>query len=348
MARALILGGTGAIGRSCAHRLTESGWDVTVTGRNRAAMPGSLARTGVSFLACDRQDHAGLLDTLGALGPAPDLLVDAACYTAADVEVLLPLARDAGSVVLLSSKAVYVDDAGRTVNSDEPADYGGRISESQPTVAPRSDVYFDTREGYAVNKVAAEQAYLDSGVPVSVLRPSKVHGAGARRPREWMYVKRVLDRRPAVILAGRGAGIDHPSAAANIAALIETVAANPAARILNAADPDSPTVLEITRAIAGHLGHKWEEILLDDERSDDLGENPWQHEHPIVLDMSAALALGYQPAGGFAQTVAEEIDWLVTAVDGGEDAELVPAADDEFFARLLDYTVEDAYLRARA
>ena len=72
--------------------------------------------------------------------------------------------------------------------------------------------------------MAAEQVLLDSGAPVTVLRPSKIHGAGAPRPREWVFVKRVLDRRPAVLLA-RGAGIDHPTAAANIAALIEVVAA---------------------------------------------------------------------------------------------------------------------------
>jgi len=310
-------------------------------------MPAALLASGASFLRCDRQDHPALLPTLAGLGPPPDLLVDAAAYTAADAAALLPIAREAGSVVFLSTKAVYVDGAGRTVNSDQPPEYGVPIAESQPTVAPRSDVHFDTAEGYAVNKVAAEQAYLASGAPVTVLRPSKVHGAGSRRPREWMYVKRVLDRRPAVFLAGRGAGVDHPSAAANIAAVIETVAAMPAARVLNAADPDAPTVLEITRAIARHLGHDWDEVLLDADTAGELGRNPWQHPSPIVLDVSAALALGYRPAGTYAETVTEEIDWLVSAQAGGVDAWMVPAPDDEFFASLLDYTAEDAYLEAR-
>jgi hypothetical protein len=45
--------------------------------------------------------------------------------------------------------------------------------------------------------------------------------------------------------------------------------------------------------------------------------------------------------------VAEEVEWLVAAARGGEDAELVPAPDDDFFAPLLDYAAEDDFV-ARA
>ena len=40
-------------------------------------------------------------------------------------------------------------------------------------------------------------------------------------------------------------------------------------------------------------------------------------------------------------------EWLVEAARGGEDAELVPAGGDPFFAPLLDYAAEDRYLAAR-
>jgi hypothetical protein len=76
-------------------------------------------------------------------------------------------------------------------------------------------------------------------------------------------VKRVLDRRPAVFLAHRGAGVDPTSAATNIAPLIEVVAAAPGRRILNSADPDAPSALEISRTIARRLDHRWDEVLLD-------------------------------------------------------------------------------------
>ena len=200
-----------------------------MTGRNPARLPAELAAAGARFVAADRADDRQLR---AALGEGADLLVDCICFTAADATRLLPLARDAGSTVLISSKAVYVDAAGNHSNSDTAPRFDGPIRETQPTMAP-GDGDYDSREGYGANKVAAEQVLLDSGLPVTVLRPSKIHGAGAARPREWVFVKRVLDRRPAVFLARRGSGVDHTTAAANIAALIETVAARP-----GAADPE--------------------------------------------------------------------------------------------------------------
>ena len=261
MRRAVIIGGTGAIGRATARRLLAAGWSVSLTGRDPARMPRDIAASGGQFTAADRQD-AGRLRA--AAGDGADLLVDCACYTAQDAASLLPLARDAASTVMISSKAVYVDEAGRHSNSPVKPDFGGPVGEDQPTVAPGYGDY-RTGEGYPANKVAAEQVLLDSGIPVTVLRPSKVHGPGSRQPREWMFVKRVLDRRPVLFLAHRGAGVDHPTAAANVAALIELAAGRPGRRILNAADPDAPSALEMSRVIARHLGHTWEEVLLEAE-----------------------------------------------------------------------------------
>ena len=343
MPRALIVGGTGLIGRAAARRLLAAGWDVDLTGRDPAHLPADVAADGARFIAAERDDPARLA---AALGTGADVLVDCICYTADDARTLLPLLGAAGSTVMISSKAVYVDAAGHHTNSDTAPRFDGPIRETQPTMAPGSGDHM-SREGYGANKVAAEQVLLDSGHPVTVVRPSKIHGAGALRAREWMFVKRVLDRRPAVFLAGRGAGVDHTTAAANIAALIEVVAAKPGRRILNSADPDAPSALEIVRTIARQLDHRWDEVLLDDDADEALGRHPWEARHPIVLDMTAAADLGYTPAGDYAATVAEEVEWLV-AVASRAEAGVLPGADDDFFGPLLDYTAEDRYLAASA
>jgi nucleoside-diphosphate-sugar epimerase len=332
------------IGRATARRLAHAGWEVAVTGRDPAHFPRELAEAGVRFHAADRADAARLR---AVLGEGADLLVDCICFTAADARTLLPLAEHATSTALISSKAVYVDAAGNHSNSETPPDFGGPIRESQPTMAPVSDLDWDTREDYGPNKAAAEQVALDSGLPISVLRPSKVHGWGTTQPREWVFVKRVLDRRPTVLLAGRGAGISHPTAAANTAALIETVAQQPGARILNSADPDAPSALEISRTIARQLGRSWEEVLLDESAAPGLGRTPWDAPHPVVLDTTASLELGYKPVGDYAATVAEEVDWLFDAFRAGDPEGVLPAEDDPFFAKYLDYAAEDAYLASR-
>lgn len=118
---ALIIGGTGLIGRAVARRLLAAGWTVALTGRDPARVPSDLADT--PFLQVDHDDAVAMG---GAGGDGMDLLVDCACYTARHAELLLPLARGATSTVMISSKAVYIDDAGNHVNSAIPPRFAGR------------------------------------------------------------------------------------------------------------------------------------------------------------------------------------------------------------------------------
>ncbi len=341
MTRAFVIGGTGLVGGAIGRWLLAAGWDVDVLARGARTVPDDL--TGrVGFTAADRSDARAVR---AAFGGGADLLVDCACFTAADAAGLLPLAAHANSTVMISSKAVYADALGRHANSPEPPHFAGPVTESQPTVLA-GNMDYRSREGYGANKVAAERVLLDSGLPVSVLRPSKVHGRGAVPARSWVFVKRVLDRRSVVLLAGRGRGIDHPSAAVNVASLVETIAEQPAARILNAADPDAPSGIEIAGIVARHLAHTWKVVLLDDDVPSPLGWHPWDRRPPVVLDTSAAVGLGYRPVGDFASTIADELDWLTDVSDTATSARLPEELDDGRFDRAFDYALEDEFLAA--
>lgn len=335
MPKVVVLGGNGQVGSAAALALVADGWDVVSTGRSEERFPADLAAAGVRFVRGDRHDAADLRRTLAG---GADVVVDCVGYTAAHARMLLPLREDLGSVVFVSSKAVYVDDRGRHSNTDEAPDFGGPVTEEQPTMAP-SDVPYDSREGYGANKVAAEQVLLDSGMPVSVLRPSRVHGVGAARPREWAFVKRVLDGRTRVLLAHGGRGANHPTAAVNLAALIAFCAARPGTRVLNSADPDAPDGRAVARAVAARLGHTWDEVLLDDDAPAGLGDHPWNTVPPFLLDTSAAARLGFEPVGSYAETVGPTVDWLVARHEQG-----LPVADEDYFAPYLDYAREDAWL----
>jgi nucleoside-diphosphate-sugar epimerase len=341
--RAFVIGGTGLIGRAVSRRLLAAGWDVMVLARNAANLPQDLVDAGVRLVEADREATAAVT---AAFGTGADLLVDCLCFTAAHARSLLPLASDAGSTVMLSTKAVYVDATGRHANSADPPRFEGPIRETQPTLAP-GQLDYRSAEGYGRNKVAAEEVLLDSGLPVTVLRPSKVHGEGARPPREWVFVKRVLDHRDTVLLAHRGVGTDHTTAAANVAALVETVATKPGRRVLNSADPDAPSGLDIARTVAAHLGHTWSEVLLDENADPNLGWHPWDRRHPIVLDTAASLELGYRPVGDYAETVPGVCDWLVSTARGDGRAELAEGFDDGYFDGRFEYAREDAFIEQR-
>jgi RimJ/RimL family protein N-acetyltransferase/nucleoside-diphosphate-sugar epimerase len=343
MPRGIVLGGNGQVGSAAALALARAGWQVTSTGQKQTRFPPGLRDAGVRF---SRSDRYNAEDLRQLLGEGADVVVDCVGYTAAHARMLLAYQDILGSLVFISSKAVYVDDHGRHANSAEPAEFAGPVTEQQPTLAP-SDIDYQSPEGYGRNKVAAERVLLDSGLPVSVLRPSRIHGIGAARPREWVFVKRVLDGRPHVLLAHGGRGINHPTAAVNLAALITFCAARPAARILNSADPDAPDGLAISRIIAAQLAHTWREVLLDATAPDHLGDHPWNTLPPFVLDTSAAERLGFVPVGNYAETVEAEVDWLVKAAQAGDPRCVLPPPDEPYFRPFFDYAREDAWLAKR-
>ena len=60
MPRALVIGGTGSIGRAVAVRLLEAGWHVDLTGRRRHALPARIEGLGGTFDVVDRDDDRAL------------------------------------------------------------------------------------------------------------------------------------------------------------------------------------------------------------------------------------------------------------------------------------------------
>jgi len=343
--RAVVLGGTGGIGSAVVRDLLEASgrngdeWQVDFVARRGGPSADALTSSGATFTAGDRRDTS-LLRTL--LRPGADLLVDTVGLTRDDAVQLRPFLDDVGSTVFVSSKAVYVDEQGRHANSTEKPVFGGAVTELQPTVTA-GDGDPTSRDGYGAAKVASEQVLLDHGAPVTVLRPSKVYGVGIGRPREWFVVRRALDGRERVLFADGGRGVDHTTAASGIASLVRQVADAPDRRILNVADDDAPTALEIVRTIAGQLGHVFDEVLLDEDAPPFVGITPWSSPSPFVLDTTAARSLGWHPPT-FADAVRPEIDWLVeTAHQVPVDGD-VPWADDPFWDRMFDYGPEDAAL----
>lgn len=308
--RAVLLGGTGAIGGMTALRLAKAGWSVDVSGRSSSRMPVELLDAGVRFHRLERSDSTGIEKLVGN---GADLLVDLVAYSAADVRAILPVMASVTCPVLVSSRAVYTDAAGRHVNGEEPPEFDGPIPEDAPTLPPAGDdVNPFTREGYAPCKAAAELAALDSGLPVTVVRPSKVHGRWARNARTQSIVEHMLRGEPTIELADPNT-VDHLSAAANAAALIEILAGQPGPRILNAADPDTPSALHIVQSIAAQLA--WSGIIDLVQDTANRGNHPWRT--PMILDTTAARELGYQPVGNGLDLLADEVTWVQTRTSAG-------------------------------
>jgi nucleoside-diphosphate-sugar epimerase len=183
-----------------------------------------------------------------------------------------------GALAVMSSVAVYVDDRGHSMDHLEPR-FPVPISESQTLVAADDATY-------GGGKVWLENVLLDAGkLPVTVLRPAAVCGPGSRHLREWWLVKRVLDGRTILPLKDGGRSRFHPSSTGNIAALAVHSLSLASSQVLNAADPDCPTVLNIATYVASAMNHDWRIIPLPGGQSTSAaGDTSWTTENPIVLD----------------------------------------------------------------
>ncbi|QAY59593.1 NAD-dependent epimerase/dehydratase family protein [Microbacterium protaetiae] len=337
--RAIVLGVSGMTGRAIARELAGAGWQVAGTGRDASHFPAALRELGVAFVRSDR----GIPTQLDAvLRDGADLVVDCVAYTSAHAHSLVDRAADIGSIVALSSKAVYVDARGRHSNSDEPPDFGGPVAESTATLEPDFSGEYQSRNGYGSNKVAMERTLLEASCAVSVLRPSRIHGPGSARPREWFVVRRLRDGRSRLPLAHGGRTGNHPTAAANLARLVRVCAEHPGTRILNAADPDTPSAADIVAAIAEAANRPLDIVGLPDDAPDAWGRSPWDTWPPFFLDMSAAEALGYIPVGTYPKTVMPSVQELL-ALTAAQAAELDA---DPYFEGLLDVTLDEAALAA--
>ncbi len=271
-----------------------------------------------------------------AIGDGVDVLVDIIAFERADAEQLNKLAGRIGSVVLISSASVYVDERGRSLDEaislDTFPDFGGPIRETTRTVEP-SDATYST------NKMAVERTLRAGPLPVTILRPAAIHGPGSQLPRELYFVKRIVDGRHSVVLVHDGASRFQTTSVENLAALVRLAAEQPGMRVLNCGDPNPPTVSEIGTMISAHLRHPLRQVLIADssyERTEFA--NPWAVPRPFVLDMDyAQQELQYQPVVTYEQAVGATCDWLVQEMPNRDWS-------NTYLGQCFDYTAEDELL----
>ncbi|HEY7046690.1 MAG TPA: NAD(P)-dependent oxidoreductase [Jatrophihabitantaceae bacterium] len=329
---AVVLGVGGQIGTAVARRMLDEGWQVRGLKLDDTPLPGDLAAVAVT--AGDRNDDVVLAAVLAG---GADAVVDTVAYNSRHGRQLLAHAGDIGALAVISSVAVYADAGGSSVGHGSPH-WPAPVTEDQPVVSASDDTY-------GGGKLMLERTLLDAGqLPVTALRPCAVWGPGSRHLREWWFIKRVIDLRPVVPLKFGGRSRFHPSSTANIAALALHCLGLPSSQIVNAADPDCPSVFDIAQHISRAMDHRWQIVQLDDDESDGtVGDTPWTDRYPIVLDTSRATGLGYQPAGSYADTVRTLIPEFLAEVDGRDWRDVYPALAG-YAQDLFDYEAEDRFL----
>ncbi|MFK4069720.1 NAD-dependent epimerase/dehydratase family protein [Streptomyces sp. NPDC029674] len=348
MKKALVIGATGQIGRVAVRALAEDGWAVLAA--SRGAGRDERWPEDVRSVRLDREDDAALAE---ALGDGVDLVVDMVAFTAAHARQYAGLADRIGSAVVLSSGAVYADGRGRSFDTqDEPdgfPEYPVPIPEGQPTVEP-GDATYGTRK----IKIERELLALGEKLPVTLLRAGAIHGPHCRTPRELYFVKRNLDGRRTRVLAHGGLSRFHPVSVHNIAELVRLAATRPGSRVLNAGDPEAPTVAEMGEAIDAVMEVAGETVTVTvpgEAPAANVGVTPWTAPHPVVYDMSAAeRELGYRAVTTYTDSLAETVAWLAERLGDRDWREAFPKMAQNYdpAVDLFDYAAEDKWLERQS
>jgi nucleoside-diphosphate-sugar epimerase len=217
-------------------------------------------------------------------------------------------------LAVISTGSVYADVQGRTLDEARETgfpEFPGPIREDQSRTKPGPQTY-------STRKVELEDTLLSQfDKNLTILRPMAVYGPGSRSPREWWFLARMLAGVRYIPLAYEGQNRFHTSAVANIAELCRVSIGSPGVRVLNAADPDTPSVAEIGAAIFEALDYRAELLPYPGPPKMVADYTPWSVERPLIADMSAATALGYRPIGGYRDLIAETCQDLLRAAERG-------------------------------
>jgi nucleoside-diphosphate-sugar epimerase len=305
---ALLVGGSGPTGPHIARGLLERGYEVTVLHRGTHELP---ELSGLEHIHADPHFREGLDEALA--GRSFDLAV----VTYGRLRHIADaLAGRCGMLVAVTGLPVYpgyhdpaqVWPPGMAILAAEDA-----ASHSRPDASPEPP-------GARFSRLIAESErhvmtmHDEGAFRATIVRYPAIYGPRQLYPREWSIIRRVLDRRPHVIVPDGGLTLLTRCAAVNAAhlALIATDRASAAAgQVFNAADSQQYSLAQWIRLTAAAAGGELELISLPFELAGPgRALFPVPHtDHGLVSTQKARDVLGYADVVPAAEALADTVRW---------------------------------------
>jgi nucleoside-diphosphate-sugar epimerase len=255
--KVLIIGGTGFIGPPLVRRLLAEGHSVAVFHRGRRQ---SELSPSVDQIQGDRHDLGAHRAEFRRF--APDVVVDMIAFTEQDALALVDAFRErARRLVVISSADVYRA-YGRFLGTEPGPIEPTPLAED----APLRLSLFPYRQSAKVpddfacnyDKIPVERVVMGvPDLPATMLRLPMVHGPGDVHRRLLPYLKRMDDRRPAIVLDAGLARWKCPRGyVENVAAAITTAVVDDraAGRVYNVGDTPVYSEVEWVRQIGEMAG----------------------------------------------------------------------------------------------
>jgi nucleoside-diphosphate-sugar epimerase len=312
--RILLIGGSGFIGRHLV-QLWRSSVDVTIFHR------GTTPVTGTREIIGDRKQLAASADALRAV--KPDIVIDLILSSGTQARELMSVFRGAaGRVVALSSADVYRACAVLHRLEPEPLEplpltETSALRTQLHTYPPAQlkmvqQLYPWIDDDY--DKIPVEREIMgDAKLPGTVLRLPMVYGPGDPLHRFHGMLKRMDDRRPAILFEETLAAWRAPRGfVENVAAAIALAATDhrAAGQIYNVAEAESFSEVEWARMIARAAGWTGEFIVRPADRVPEHLKLPGNaNQHWVVDSTKIRRELGYAEPVSRDEAIRRTIEW---------------------------------------
>jgi nucleoside-diphosphate-sugar epimerase len=286
--RVLVIGGTNFIGPHVVATLHRQGHEVTVyhRGLHEPELPAA-----VRHIHSPRASIPILHFPSSLSNPAPDVVLH--MFPVGEDDARAVVARFVGvarRIVALSSGDVYRA-YGRLLGTEPgppdpiPIDENGPLRENlfpyRQSAAGAADWT------YHYEKILAERALLASPLPATVLRLPAVYGPGDPYRRLRPFIKRMDDRRPAIVLEEAQARwrwthgyVENVAQAIALAVSDERAAG----RVYNIGEATVPTMAERVREIGQVAGWNGTVVPVSSERLPPHLRAPYQPQQDLVVD----------------------------------------------------------------
>ena len=207
--------------------------------------------------------------------------------------------------------------------------------------APLAD---ETADGKSYRVARTEEIVFELHPRATHYRYPMVYGPRQPAPREWSIVRRVLDRRPHIVVADGGSTLLSCGYVENLAHAVLLSVDHPAAagQFFNAADEECLTLGQVIEIVAAELGHEMEIISMPWEIAVPARPLVQQHRptHRVLDTASLRQRLGYRDIVPARIAIARTARWLALhpPEPGGVEEKVL---EDPF-----DYEAEDQLISA--
>ena len=333
--RILIIGGTRFIGPHIVRSLCNEGHEITLfhRGKSNIDLPG-----GIKHIFGNRKKLDDFSNQFRNF--APQLVLDMIPVTEQDAkDVMNIFKRIAKRIVAISSQDVYRA-YGKLIGIEncpiEPVPLG-EDSLLREKIYPYRDKFKPDNKMYYYDKILVERVYMSSSeLPGTILRFPMVYGPGDYQHRLFPYLKRMDDKRPAILLEQSMAawrwtkGYVEDVASAVVLAISNERAKN---KIYNVGEEEALTESDWIRSVGNAANWKGKVVIVQKE----LMPGSWLQDvdttQHLVTDTSRIRKeLGYCESVSSDDALRQTIEWerkhLPTKID----------------PKMFDYEAEDALL----